>query len=98
MRWSFFFSAVPLLQRPDEESGFGPAGHLISLLLQPSTVSPVFWQRGTESHSTSARTNTKAAGEKEEAHDSREKEKYRREVNKPSGEPAAVAAGLQSSI
>lgn len=71
MRWSFSFFAVLLLERPDEEPGFGLAGHLISLLLQASAVSPVFWQRSTESHSSSARANTKAS-QREKANDSRE--------------------------
>lgn len=45
-------------ERANEKPGSGAAGHLISLLLQASAVSPVFWQRDTKSHLTYARTNT----------------------------------------
>lgn len=97
---ALFLLHNPLLQRPDEEPGFGLAGHLISLLLQASAASPVFWQRHKEPLDI-CKDKCKGSSEKENANDSRgkEKEKYRTgEVNKLSREPAAVVAGLQSSI
>lgn len=81
------------------EPGFGPAGHLIRLLLQASAVSPALWQRGTKSPPGFCKDKRRGGSEKEKANDSREKEKHRtEEVNKPSREPAAAVAGLQSSI
>lgn len=62
----------------DEKPRFGVAGHLISLLLQVSGVSPVLWQRDTESHLTSLQGQTQREKEKRKGSEGKTKEKIQK--------------------